>query len=261
MYIYNPDTMEIEANVCDVPINDGYSVIGTKYGAIISGASSTNEKGAWVFNGKVAAQLQSSNYRHAFHGSCLFREKLYLIGGTNSKFVERYSFTDNEWETVANLSRIRHGFAVATTDEAITIMGGMYDCEEKPSRRIERYNGTSWEMLNCKLPYALHNFCAFPVGEDRFFLFGGIRVVGREEMSNDDVIEFDASTDAQPVTLPAHDRMVGMALSHVGVGSHEGCATFILDDAKILKFNTDSKRFSVLTAQTAEPLNDSNDSN
>jgi hypothetical protein len=55
MLVFNPESMEIETLVCEVPINDGYSVVATKYGAIISGSSSSVEKGVWVFNGKVAA--------------------------------------------------------------------------------------------------------------------------------------------------------------------------------------------------------------
>jgi hypothetical protein len=44
-----------------------------------------------------------------------------------------------------------------------------------------------------------------------------------------------------------------MTLSHAAIGQGDGCMYFVLDSAEILKFNTESKLFSVLHVQTVDP--------
>lgn len=79
---------------------EGFSMIGTRMGVIISGmlSNGSNKTVVWCFNGEKVFHLPNPKQKHIKHGSVMLDDKLYLIGGVRSRSVERLDIVKDEWE-------------------------------------------------------------------------------------------------------------------------------------------------------------------
>lgn len=119
---------------------EGYSLIGTRKGVIISGSSHGRDRSiVWCYNGFKVFHLPSPKFKHVKHGSVMLDDKLYLIAGFNQRRVERLDFAGDRWEEMAALPKDRYDFACSVHDDAIYLVGGIRGLNDRYTNNIERF--------------------------------------------------------------------------------------------------------------------------
>ena len=154
-------------------MQNGFSLIGTEKGVIISGSSSGDDNAVRIFNGELLIHLPSSKYKHNRHGSVVLDDKLYLIAGFHERRVERLDFDTNKWEDVDGLPKDRYDFATAKRKHSIYLVGGIRGLYDKYTRKIERFHDDKWSVLEFTLSIQIKNLGVWNRGHGKFALFGG----------------------------------------------------------------------------------------
>jgi len=172
--IFNPESQTTEVlAVPDEIINGGYSLIGTKYGIVISGKTNLDNNAALMFNGESIAHLPQSLYNHSQHGSVLFEDKLFLIAGFSEKRVESYNFSTDSWTAQPSLKKDRYDFAVVEHGSKIYVAGGIRGLNNSYSNKIEILEDDEWKMADFDIGVKIKRFSLWPRKPGKFVLFGG----------------------------------------------------------------------------------------
>ena len=148
-------------------------------------------------------------YNYICHtSSIIVGEYFYVVGGApkyanygtgnTGRYVQRYSFLNDTWQTMSSLPATNHKTAIASFDnQYIYVFGGKTDyADSTTTNKIFKYNinANTWSTLSTTLLVATSKFSAIKIGEN-IYLLGGSQYANSTVTTTDKIYAFNVASE------------------------------------------------------------------
>ena len=155
-----------------IDAKDGSVLIFTPFGIVITGCDvSGNRKKSWIFTENKISYLPDMNKSHLYHSSIFFDNKIFVISGKYTNFVETFDSKSNKWLIESQLPEKISYSNVLAEGNSLYLFGGRVSKEV--SRKIYKFTDNQWVLCEFSLPKPIFGIGIIRIFNTDILIFGG----------------------------------------------------------------------------------------